>query len=300
MAVSFINNENYKHARRALLLSVVAVAVYIWHEPDYPPNGGTWLGYGLGCISLVLILWLMWFGIRKRRYGRGIGQLKGWLSAHIYFGLALLLLVCLHAGFQFGWNLHTLAFTLLVLEVASGIYGVYAYLRYPRLMTDNLNNQAREVLLESVDQIDRECLEIAANLSGDAPETIARLIQRTITGGNARAQLWPKIERTAVTPELSDLFDQIKKEERHDKMIEMMKTASFNVDGLSQSGQQFKTGQMHKLLDLLAQRKQLVDKIKRHVRYKAWLNIWLYIHVPLAFAVLAAVIAHIIVVFFYW
>ena len=57
---------------------------------------------------------------------------------------------------------------------------------------------------------------------------------------------------------------------------------------------------MHKLLDLLAQRKQLLDKIRRHIRYKAWLNIWLYVHVPLAFAVLAAVCVHIISVFFYW
>lgn len=300
MTVSFINHENYRHAWCALLLSLGAVAVYLWHDPDYPPNGGTWLGYTLGCVSLFLILWLMWFGIRKRRYGRGIGQLKGWLSAHVYFGLALLLLVCLHAGFQFGWNLHTLAFMLLALEIASGIYGVYAYLRYPRIMTDNLNNQTREALLESVDKIDLECLEIADKLGGDAPEAITRLIQRTTAGGGVRAQLWPQIERNAVTPELSDLFDQIKKEERLDKMIEMMKTASFNMDGLSQAGQQFKTGQMHKLLDLLAQRKQLVDKIKRHVRYKAWLNIWLYLHVPLAFAVLAAVLAHIIAVFFYW
>ena len=33
---------------------------------------------------------------------------------------------------------------------------------------------------------------------------------------------------------------------------------------------------------------------------KAFLDIWLYFHVPLSFALLAALIAHIVSVFFYW
>jgi hypothetical protein len=112
--------------------------------------------------------------------------------------------------------------------------------------------------------------------------------------------LWPRIEKTAVPKELSGLFDQVKAEEQRDKMAEMQKTMAFiNPASLAQ-GAQVKTGHMHRLMDLLAQRKQLLDRVRRHVRYKAWLNIWLYVHVPLAFAVLAAVIVHIISVFFYW
>jgi hypothetical protein len=300
MASSFINSDDFKHARRALVLSALALALYVWHDPDYPPNGGTWLGYTLGAVSFLLVLWLMWFGIRKRRYSGGTSQLKSWLSAHVYFGLALALIVSLHSGFQVGWNVHTLAYVLLLLEIASGIYGVYAYLRYPRAITDNLNNQTRESLLESVEQIDRECTDIAAKLSGQAPLAISKLIASTEIGGDVRSQLWPRIEKAAVPKELSGLFDQIKAEERRDKMAEMQKTMAFINQASLAQGTQVKTGQMHKLMDMLAQRKQLVDKIRRHIRYKAWLNIWLYVHVPLAFAVLAAVCVHIISVFFYW
>ncbi|HEX5056933.1 MAG TPA: hypothetical protein VFX02_10600 [Gammaproteobacteria bacterium] len=300
MAVSFVNADNFKHAWRALALSLLALGLYVWHDPDYPPNGGTWLGYTLGTVSFLLLLWLMWYGVRKRRYSGGESQLKSWLSAHVYFGLALALIVSLHSGFQMGWNVHSLAYVLLLLEITSGIYGVYAYLRYPRAMTDNLNNQTRESLLESVDQIDRECVDIAGKLGGQAPLAISRLIENTQVGGNARAQLWPLIEKTSVPKELSALFDQVKAEESRDRMAEMQKTlAFFNPASLTQ-GAQAKTGHMHKLMDLLAQRKQLLDRIRRHIRYKAWLNIWLYVHVPLAFAVLAAVIVHIISVFFYW
>ncbi len=85
---------------------------YFWPDPGGPPNGGTWLGYTLGTIGALLIVWLMLFGIRKRRYVHNVGTLRGWLSAHIYLGTTLILIVVLHAGFQLGWNLHTFTFIL--------------------------------------------------------------------------------------------------------------------------------------------------------------------------------------------
>ena len=46
---------------------------YLWWQPAGGHNGGTWLGYTLGTIGALLILWLMLFGVRKRRYGPGAG-----------------------------------------------------------------------------------------------------------------------------------------------------------------------------------------------------------------------------------
>ena len=41
-------------------------------------------------------------------------------------------------------------------------------------------------------------------------------------------------------------------------------------------------------------------RIRQHLRLKALLEIWLYIHVPLTFALIAALFVHIFSVFFYW
>ena len=45
------------------------------------------------CTKHLLIVWLMFFGMRKRRYMNNIGTLRGWLSAHIYLGTSLILVV---------------------------------------------------------------------------------------------------------------------------------------------------------------------------------------------------------------
>ena len=51
---------------------------------------------------------------------------------------------------------------------------------------------------------------------------------------------------------------------------------------------------------LLERKESALARIRRHVQLKALLEIWLYVHVPLTFALIAALFAHVIVVFFYW
>ena len=90
---SILEYARFRWLKGALLLSVACAAVYIWHDPPLKPYGGTWLGYALGTIGALLILWLVWFGVRKRRYATRLGTAQGWLSAHFYLGTALLVVV---------------------------------------------------------------------------------------------------------------------------------------------------------------------------------------------------------------
>jgi hypothetical protein len=51
---------------------------------------------------------------------------------------------------------------------------------------------------------------------------------------------------------------------------------------------------------LLGRKAGMLARLRRHLRLKAMLEIWLYVHVPITFALIAALIAHIVSVFFYW
>ena len=44
----------------------------------------------------------------------------------------------------------------------------------------------------------------------------------------------------------------------------------------------------------------LTDRVRRDLQFRALMQIWLYVHVPLSFALLAALTAHIISVFYFW
>jgi len=88
MGQSFLVYRQFRYLKISVSLCLLALIIYIidnnWHLTlDEAPNGGTILGYILGGIASVLILVLMWFGIRKRLYNSRVGTIQGWLSAHV-------------------------------------------------------------------------------------------------------------------------------------------------------------------------------------------------------------------------
>ena len=137
MHQSFLSYRRKRYLWVALFLCAASIAAYAWHAPRSTPNGGTWLGYTLGGVGAVLILWLTLLGIRKRSYKSRLGTVQGWVSAHVYLGLALIVIVTLHTGFQFGWNIHTVAYVLMMIVIGSGLVGISAYLRLPTQMSEN-------------------------------------------------------------------------------------------------------------------------------------------------------------------
>jgi hypothetical protein len=287
---------------RYLWISIVLLAgsltAYLWHDPGGPPNGGTWLGYTLGTIGALLIVWLMFFGIRKRRYVNNLGTLRGWLSAHIYLGTSLILIVLLHAGFQLGWNIHSFAFILMLVVIFSGIFGVYVYLRYPNLMTRNRESATRDAMLEEVGEIDQNALALADGIDPKIHGVVLRSIENTKLGGGVWTQLRA---RDGSDQALESLQQAIAARERKVEMkTGEMPTMFAMVDFLAGRATDKQGDAMRKLIDLISRKKGLATKVARDMQYQAMMEIWLYIHVPLSFALLAALIAHIVSSFFYW
>lgn len=273
---SILEYARFRWFKAAIALSAAAAAVYLWHDPPLKPYGGTWLGYTLGSVAGLLTLWLLWYGVRKRRYRSSLGTVQGWLSAHVYLGTALVVIATLHAGFELGWNVHTLAYLLMLAVVFSGFYGVFVYLRVPRAMTENLGEQTLEAIVLRVADIDREMREQALSL----PDELFALIDRSVAGtrlGGSLARLITGRDPACPTAHAVRVWPQ--------------KARRLTGDAARIDKEVFA---------LLLQKHQLLERARRDLRLKAILDFWLYFHVPLAFMMLAALVAHVVAVFIYW
>lgn len=282
----------------ALALTGASLAAYLWHDPGGPPNGGTWLGYTLGTIGALLIVWLMLFGVRKRKYLDSVGTLRGWLSAHVYLGTSLILVVLLHAGFQVGWNLHTFAFVLMLIVIFSGFFGVYAYLRYPTLMTRNRESATRDAMLEEVADIDQNALALADGIDPKIHAVVLRSIQNTKLGGGVWSQLRARDGSDIALTSLIAAMEERRK--RGGDAGGQTATIFAMVDFLASNANDKQTEALRKLIDMITRKKGLASKVARDMQYQAVMEIWLYFHVPISFALLAALIGHIVSSFFYW
>jgi len=313
---SFPEYREYRFLKLASSIALVALVIYWLAWPATgTPYGGTWYGYVLGIASGLLILLLAAYGIRKRRFPvtgerrrttrrrqvfaetpeessrrnrdrrttpasqhwRHADNLQAWLSSHVYLGLLLLVLASLHSSFRFGWNVHILTYVLMWLVVVSGLYGVFAYLRYPRMITENLGSDTLEDLLPRIAALD----ELAGQRALALPDEINRLVdharRHTRLGGNL-------LQRLNETRRPCPTRHAVMQLERMSKQLV--------------SGDQPRL--MRDLYAVLLQKQRLVAKVHQDFQLNARLQAWLLLHVPLSIGLLAALTAHVLAVLIYW
>ena len=127
--------------------------------------------------------------MRKRSFTTARGPIQGWLSAHVYLGLLLLLVGTLHTGFQLGFNIHTLAYLLMVLVIVSGIYGAVAYGVLPARITLNRKGGELRTMLMEIDKLNDAALSLADRIDPEAHAVVVRSIAKVRLGGSAWEQL---------------------------------------------------------------------------------------------------------------
>ena len=289
MHQSFISYKKTRNLILCFLLCGGSIFAYAWYDGFQPPNGGTWVGYTLGTIGALLIVWLMWFGIRKRSYRSNVGSVRGWLSAHVYLGLALIIVATLHTGFQFGWNIHTYAYALMCTVILSGVWGMVLYLRYPTLIAENRGNDSRDQLFKEVAELDKQAQNLAREVSDHTAQLVDSAISRTMVGGSAWAQLSGSDKSRILLPSSKLVANR-----DQDTLLNLL------TDILADCNEPEKANPLQELITSIGHKKHLMCRIRRDIKLQGWLQLWLFLHIPLSFALLAALITHIITVFLYW
>lgn len=307
--VTLLQYKRYRYLKASSLLMVIALTAYTLIQPTGGESyGGTWLGYTLGVLSTLIMLLLMWYGIIKRSItgaperrrnrnsrttqtshsterrkphshtsGFAGATLQEWLSAHVYLGASLLVLVTLHTGFHFGLNVHTLAYVLMLLVIFIGFYGLHVYLNYPRLITLNMSEETLADVLLKIAELDELASARALSLPDEVNELVLNSRKNTRIGGTLIQQL---------SGEQRDCPTRLAAQ----RLLPLC--AKYNQDEQPKN--------MRDLYTALLRKEKLVLRARTEVMLKARMECWLYLHAPLGIALLAALTAHIVSIFFYW
>ena len=191
MHQSLLSWQRYRYLYAALILGALSIALYVSQGSSgaQPPNGGTWQGYVLGTVGALLIVWLSLLGVRKRQYSSNVGTVQGWASAHVYLGLALILVATLHCAAQFGWNVHTLAYVLMCLVIGTGIYGLYVYMHLPQSMARNQAGKDSKAWMKELAETDDAIRDAVGGSDANLQALALSALDHTQLGGSALTQL---------------------------------------------------------------------------------------------------------------
>jgi hypothetical protein len=266
----------------SLIILGVATFIYIAYAASSPagPSGGSATGLTFGIVGFGFMIFSGLLAARKKVAIWRLGRAQTWLRGHLWLGLLSLPMIFFHAGFQFGGVLTRVLMILLILVVASGLFGAALQHYLPRLMTSEV---PMETIFEQIDHV-REQLVAEADalvngICGSAPAE-----QIALSGGGAVAVATPA--PGGVLPLREFYTRQLRPFLQHQHFpgpgLAQRDDSSRIFDGLRTVLPHDAHDATRKLEEICEEERQL----RRQVRMHHWLHGWLLLHVPLSLALL--------------
>ncbi len=154
-------------------------------HPLLKPSGPVGLGLGVAGLALFLFMWL--YPFRKSvKWLAWTGPVGGWIRVHVVAGLAIPILVAVHAGWRFD-GLIGLGYLSMFVVSLSGIVGRYLYVRIPR------SRNGLEMTMEEVSGERRALITNIAAATGLVPAEVERRLAvdtRSYAGLDPLRTLW--------------------------------------------------------------------------------------------------------------
>ena len=270
-----------RHGRRWRIISLILLAIlvvsYVWYEKSEGyTHGGSGMGLLYGLIALLLILLLLFFGVRKRWYRSTWGTLEEWLQSHIYVGLFTFVLIVAHTGFRFEDQIAVALMIVVTLVVLSGVVGAILYKTVPRMLTEVDANLPVSAISDEMNQLTRSMSRIASGKSGPFQKVYKTLVRESmpqpLAGWLLLVKGTPGGGVTSRSDDWSSLLGLVPEEEQP---------------------------ALRQLLVLSRQQKELHLRLISQQRYRNLLDAWLYVHLPLSLAMIILIVAHLWGVVYY-
>lgn len=304
-----------------LAASAIAYAVYAQQAPA-GPRGGSTMGLIFGIAGFACMIFAALLGARKRVPTWRLGRAQAWMRGHLWIGLLSLPLILFHGGFHFGGTLTRVLMWLLIITVASGVFGAALQNYVPCMMTSDVPLETIYDEIESVRKALREEADRAVEaICGDmgfpkgeaegqraggftALRPIAALAVPLRTSAavsaGASAAVAPAIETILLSQEeiaplkrfyLQELRMFLEEPTRRGQRLGDAERAKLEFAGLKTYLPPAAHATLQDLEDICDEARQLV----RQERLHRWLHGWLLVHIPLSLALMVLGAVHAVV-----
>jgi hypothetical protein len=147
-----IDHTHKKWLAASLIIFGVATAIYIPYATHSPsgPRGGSAIGLAFGIAGSAFMVFAGLLAGRKKVPVWRLGRAQTWMRGHLWLGLLSLPVIFFHAGFRFGGPLTSVLMVLLVVVVASGVFGAALQHYLPNVMTVEV---PAETIFEQIDHV---------------------------------------------------------------------------------------------------------------------------------------------------
>lgn len=256
----------------SLLVVVFLTAVYIIYNLVAVPAGGHPFGHALGILGALLMLSTeLLYSARKRWRFFKFGQVRSWLSFHIFTGIVGPTLVLMHTGLVFR-GLAGLTMLLTVLVVMSGFIGRYIYTAVPRTVA-GLEVDRRTLEREAIRQ--QEELTSWLNDKSGHVRTLVRQEMALATNYQNLSSMEVLTRRIREWQEKRYFQAAIRKLDKQERI------------------------RMKEIEQLLQQQRRLARQINSLHSVRQMIGWWHTIHVPLGLTLFSAMFIHIIAAIYY-
>ena len=322
-----IDRENWRLHRGWVLATAAATALAVaWYAGEAVrseswPGGSSLPGFTFGALGGIVILFELLLYFRKKVRAWRLGRAQVWMRAHIWLGLLCLPLLVLHSGFRLGGTLSAVLMVLLVVVIASGIWGLALQQFLPSRL---LNEVPAETIYSQMDyvvgQLTEEASRLVRGVCGPAegeeaaaaddrdaaqPAGVGFLVVGAVrTAGHVRGRVLATEAAAAPvagSEPLREFFLQTVKPFLADgaasgSPLRLPKRAAVMFDGLRTRVDPAAHAAVAALEDLCEQRRQLDHQARLH----GWLHNWLWVHLPLSVALVVLMAIHAWAALRYW
>ena len=266
-----IDHTHRKWLAASLIILGASTAMYIPYAVRSPQGatGGSALGLTFGIIGSAFMLFAGLLAGRKKFPIWRLGRAQTWMRGHLWLGLLSLPIILFHAGFRFGGPLTSALMWLLIVVVASGVFGAVLQHYMPHMMTTQVPS---ETIFEQIQHV-RDQLVVGAD------ETIAAA-EASATAEESAAPLADFYCR--------EMRPFLASRGKHHQLLSNPDRSRSTFEGLRM------------LLPLgfqdAAKRLEQICEEERQLRRQSllhhWLHGWLMLHIPLSFALLLLGVIH--------